>query len=108
MFTTATGVPITRRMVQQSWRKATDALGLEPFHVHDVRHLGPTLAAQSGATITEVMQRAGHSTARAALLYQHAAEDRRQVVADGLGDRISAGFEGSNGPRLARRPAAGD
>jgi hypothetical protein len=35
------------------------------------------------------MARAGHKTARAALIYQHAAEERNQVLADGIDALLS-------------------
>jgi integrase len=46
------------------------------------RHAGLTLSAQSGATLAEVMRRAGHvSTAAAAMRYQHTAEERDAEIA---------------------------
>src|SRR3712207_5462557 len=36
---------------------------------HDLRHAGLTLAAQSGATLAEVVRHAGHSSPRAAMIY---------------------------------------
>jgi hypothetical protein len=55
-----------------------------------LRHLGLTLAAVAGATTRELMQRAGHSTARAALIYQHAPEDRDSVIAAALSELANA------------------
>lgn len=52
------------------------------MHFHDLRHAGLTLSAQSGATLAEVMRRAGHASSRAALIYQHAADARDADVAD--------------------------
>lgn len=51
---------------------------------HDLRHTGATLAAQTGATLAELMTRLGHSTHQAALRYQHAAHGRDRVIADAL------------------------
>ena len=34
------------------------------------------------------MARFGHSTSRAALIYQHATEERQRTIADALNDRI--------------------
>ena len=48
---------------------------------HDLRHTGAVLAAAAGATLAELMARLGHSTAEAALRYQHAAADRDKVIA---------------------------
>src|SRR5437588_873960 len=44
------------------WQVAREAAGRPDLHVHDLRHLGATLAAQSGATLKELMARLGHST----------------------------------------------
>lgn len=38
--------------------------------------------AQAGGTMRELMARAGHRAARAALVYQHAAEERNAVLAE--------------------------
>jgi integrase len=51
---------------------------------HDLRHTGATLAAATGATLSELMGRLGHSTVRAALIYQHAAADRDRAIAEAL------------------------
>lgn len=44
-----------------------------------------TFASQSGATLRELMNRMGHSTTRAALIYQHTAMERDRAIADALG-----------------------
>ena len=82
MFTRPDGKPITAGMLQRAFRVAARAAGLGEFHLHDVRHSGLTAAAQVGGTTRELMARAGHRTRRAALIYQHAAEERNQVLAD--------------------------
>lgn len=67
------------------WREAVLAAGLPAgFHFHDLRHTGNHLVAQSGASTRELMQRMGHSTMRAALIYQHATEARSRDLADRL------------------------
>jgi hypothetical protein len=48
------------------------------------------LAAATGATLAELMARLGHSTAGAALRYQHAAEDRDKAIAAALSE-LAAG-----------------
>ena len=50
---------------------ATESAGLTGFHMHDPRHTGNHIAAATGAGLRELMGRMGHSTARAALIYQH-------------------------------------
>lgn len=81
MFPRFDGEGITGNALGQAWRKAARSIDLGQFHVHDVRHAGLTMAAQGGATTRELMARAGHSTARAALIYQHAAEERNVAIA---------------------------
>ena len=46
-----------------------------------LRHSGAVLAAQSGATLAELMSRLGHSSATAALRYQHAVASRDKDIA---------------------------
>ena len=55
---------------------ARRAAGRPDLRFHDLRHTGATLAAATGATIAELMRRLGHSTAQAAMRYQHATDDR--------------------------------
>lgn len=56
-------------------------------HFHDLRHTGNTLAA-SGASLRELMTRMGHSTPRAALIYQHMVNGRDREIADRLRSMI--------------------
>lgn len=101
MFPRSDGEAITGNALGQAWRKAARSIGLGKFHVHDVRHAGLTMAAQGGATTRELMARAGHSTARAALIYQHAAEERNVAIASTLDVLAGAALE----PRLTLRRA---
>jgi hypothetical protein len=54
------------------------------IHFHDLRHTGNMLAAGAGANLRELMDRMGHSTARAAMVYLHGSNERQQAVADAL------------------------
>ena len=84
VFTSWEGTVLRRANFQKIWAEAREAVGLSDVHVHDLRHTGNTLASQTGATLKELMQRMGHSTVRAALIYQHAAEGRDQKIAEAL------------------------
>ena len=66
---------------QAYFRKAREAAGRPDLRFHDLRHTGATMAAASGATVTELMQRLGHSTVSAALAYQHAVEGSDKRIA---------------------------
>lgn len=63
---------------------AREAAGRPDLRFHDLRHTGAVLAAQTGATLAELMGRLGHSTPGAALRYQHAAQARDRVIAEKL------------------------
>lgn len=63
------------------FKHARKAIGRQDLRFHDVRHTGATMAAQAGATMRELMDRVGHSTPQAALIYQHAAADRQADLA---------------------------
>jgi integrase len=56
---------------------------------HDLRHTGATLAAQTGATLAELMVRIGHSTPAAAMRYQHAAHGRDKAIAEAMSKLVA-------------------
>jgi len=41
------------------WAKARDAVDLSGLHLHDLRHTGNTMAAATGASLRELMERMG-------------------------------------------------
>ncbi|HEY5221664.1 MAG TPA: tyrosine-type recombinase/integrase [Microbacteriaceae bacterium] len=96
LFIRADGKALTRAQLQHAFKKARTAVQLPQYHFHDLRHSGRghTLAAQSGATIRELMSRAGHSTSSAAMKYQHAAEERGRIIADGMSAAMKKGAPG--------------
>jgi integrase len=65
----------------KTWDAARKAAGRPDLRFHDLRHTGAVLAAQTGATLAELMNRLGHSTPGMAIRYQHAAEDRDAEIA---------------------------
>ena len=84
--------------------KAREAAGRPDLRFHDLRHTGAVLAAQTGATLAELMGRLGHSTPGAAMRYQHAAKDRDVEIAKtpvGDGERRK-GMRLSSAERLAQ------
>ena len=110
MFTRPDGQPITRHAIQQAWKKAAKKVGAEQFHLHDVRHAGLTLAAQSGATTRELMSRAGHRTAAASMTYQHVAAERNSIIAARMDALANGAILGITGTSMARDalPAAAE
>jgi integrase len=85
LFGTSTGTALSPRNFQRAWSKARSIAGRPDLHLHDLRHSGLTWAAASGASVADLMRRGGHANPRAALLYQHATQDRDQALADALG-----------------------
>lgn len=78
------GIP-RRRNFNRVWKKAlTTAKVGQDLHLHDLRHTGSTLSASSGASLRELMARIGHSSTRAAMIYQHATRDRDHAIAAAL------------------------
>ncbi|MGD3152867.1 tyrosine-type recombinase/integrase [Tsukamurella tyrosinosolvens] len=63
--------------------------GCPTLHFHELRATGATLAAQSGATLADLMQRLGHTTVSAALRYQVAASGRDAEIAAEMSRRAS-------------------
>ena len=71
------------------WIKALDGAGLPGLHLHDLRHTGNTMAAATGASLRELMERMGHTSTRAALIYQHATRERDEAIAAAMGDALA-------------------
>ena len=73
--------------LRKAFKKAADAAGLpEGFRWHDLRHSCLTNAAQVGATLADLMRLAGHSTAAAAMRYQHTTAERPAEIAARLSE----------------------
>jgi integrase len=85
LFSTRTGAHWTHgNFYKAAWIPARAAAGRPELRFHDLRHTSAVLAAQTGATLAELMSRLGHSTSVAALRYQHAAAGRDAVIAAAL------------------------
>ena len=67
---------------QTAITRALRTMGRSDIRVHDLRHTGQVLAAQSGATLADLMARLGHSSVNAAMKYAHAAGDHGRQVAE--------------------------
>ncbi len=90
LFSTSSGGYLARSNWNSTFRRAADAIGLPAVRPHELRHTGATLAAATGATTKELMRRLGHSSSAAALLYQHAADDRDADIARALDAMLGA------------------
>jgi hypothetical protein len=72
-----------------------------------------TMAAAQGASLRELMERMGHSSPRAALIYLHATRERDQKIAAGMGKlfadakKTSAKKTGTDSQRSGTQRARG-
>lgn len=66
------------------WSEIREKLGVPNLHLHDLRHTGNTLAAQSGASLRDLMTRMGHDSPAAALIYQHSSRAADEAIAAAL------------------------
>ncbi len=88
VFPGVSGRPFRTATLHAAWQRALGATGIDGLRFHDLRHTGNTLAASTGASTKELMSRMGHASPRAALIYQHATQDRDAAIAAGLSDLI--------------------
>lgn len=111
VFTGPTGSPLRHgNFRSRVWLAALETAGLPAIHFHDSRHTGNHLT-EAGATLRELMERMGHSTTRAALIYLHATDERQRAVPDAvdvaartaLGKAITGRNREASGTDLARR-----
>jgi integrase len=81
LFPDEDGAHLRADRYRYHWELARNAIKKPHLRVHDLRHVGAVLAAQSGATTAELMHRLGHTTPEMALRYQHVAEGRDAEIA---------------------------
>lgn len=70
------------------WIAAREAIGLEDFRFHDLRHTFASLARQSGADIAFIMEALGHSDISTSMRYAHIKPDSQDTAFD----RVSNAF----------------
>jgi integrase len=88
LFTSPTGKLLRHgNFRRRVWLPALAASGVE-IHLHDLRHTGNGLVAEAGANLRELMERMGHSTSRAALIYLHSTSERQHTLADAVAARV--------------------
>jgi integrase len=90
VFVNEHGKPLHRGNFNHAvpWRQACTDIGVPHLHLHDLRHTGNTFAAQSGASLRDLMTRMGHDSPAAALIYQHSSRVADDAIADALDARL--------------------
>lgn len=76
---------LTDRVVRKNLQELCKRLGLPVMRFHDLRHTGLTLYGQAGATIADLMHRAGHADAKTVMIYQHSNLKRDAELANKMG-----------------------
>jgi integrase len=107
VFTGPKNAPLRRPNFSRTWRDATKSTGLTGIHFHDLRHTGNHIAAATGASLRELMGRMGHSTTRAALIYQHRTTERDRLIAATMSALVEAELDQADRPSGTQR-ARGD
>ncbi|GLZ07668.1 putative prophage phiRv2 integrase [Actinomadura sp. NBRC 104412] len=106
VFVGPKGGPLRRSGFRRIWNKVRKDVDLPDLHFHDLRHVGNTLAATTGASLKELMARMGHASTRAALIYQHATQDRDRAIAEALGEAFKIARDGGK-PRKGTKKRSG-
>jgi integrase len=105
VFTGPSGRPLRRSNFNKliDWKTICAAIGVPHLHLHDLRHTGNTLAAGTPGTSTrDLMDRMGHETMRAALIYQHATRDADRRIAEAMGSELKNAGPDRNRQDVAR------
>ena len=90
VFVGPKGGRLRRSNFRDIWIKSRDEAGLPDLHLHDLRHTGNTMAAATGASLRELMERMGHTSTRAAMIYQHATRERDEAIAAAMGEVLAS------------------
>jgi integrase len=105
VFVGVRGGQLRRSNFSKPWAAALNAAGLPKIHFHDLRHTGNTFAAESGASLAELMNRMGHSSTRAARIYLHARQERDKQIADAVDKMVRRELNRSGGKARQDKPA---
>jgi integrase len=105
VFPNSKGEPLSAARSEASGFERERRAGLPKLPFHDLRHTGNTLAAATGASTRELMARMGHSSMRAALIYQHATKDREAAIAAALSELAGRSAPRESAPVVTLRGA---
>jgi integrase-like protein len=103
VFVGPKNAPLRRSNFTRIWQCATESAELTGFHIHDLRHTGNHFAAVTGASLRELMGRMGHSTTRAAVIYQHRTTERDRFIAAAMSQIIEAELANPDSPSGTQR-----
>jgi hypothetical protein len=73
-----------------------------------LRHTGNHIAAATGASLRELMGWMGHSTTRAALIYQHRTIERDRLIASVISQLVETELDRTDSSSSGTQRARGD
>jgi integrase len=88
IFTNGQGSLVTSAELCGWFIPARERAGLPTLRWHDLRSTGLTIAASTGASISALMNRAGHTSVRAAMIYQSLTKADDQKIADSIDSQL--------------------
>ncbi len=83
LFTAQRSCHFHERTFRDAMAPALKSIGRGGVRIHDLRHFAGSQAARVG-NLVETMNRLGHSTAKASLIYQHMVSGRDREMAEAL------------------------
>jgi integrase len=110
IFTSPEGTPLRHgNFTRRAWQPAIKETGMSGVHFHDLRHAGNTYTANAGANLRELMERMGHATSRAAMIYLHSTDQRQRILADAVDKAARAELrQARKWPPKIKKPAQGN
>jgi len=78
------GCHLAETTLRNAWHKALKTIGRDKVRVHDLKHFAGTMTARTGATLSESMNRLGHASVTASLVYQNVTSGRPEEIAAAL------------------------
>ncbi|OLT55162.1 hypothetical protein BJF89_16195 [Corynebacterium sp. CNJ-954] len=95
LFPNERGEQLTRQKYYNAFKLRAELAGCEKASPHSLRHFGGTAYAQAGATVRETMDLMGHKTPQVAMMYQHTAANRPELLAAAVSALAMAGTPGT-------------
>jgi integrase len=80
--------------IDDVWQAVRSKVGLESFHIHDIRHSYASLAISNGKTLEEVGPLLGHKGIRTTQRYAHLMQDKTKQNANEVGSFVAAALNG--------------
>lgn len=86
IFPNRNGTRVRPQGFRSTFSVAATKAGRPDVSPHDLRHYGAVVAARTGATVKELMDRLGHETPDLAIHYQHTAAGRDAEIASKMSE----------------------